>query len=118
MENSSLETVSGNESSAMTASFGNDSKHARNSETAKNCLTTVYEFEPHRPSNKGTKLLLKVIKAIIIIRRKLRQQFDNCNQNQHAERQESNQGAQACASLVENNHIVCHSDSHADIISN
>jgi hypothetical protein len=41
MENSSLETVSGNESSGMTASFGNDSKHARNSETAKNCLTTV-----------------------------------------------------------------------------
>ena len=25
------------------------------------------EFELHRPSNKGTKLLLKVIKAIIII---------------------------------------------------
>ena len=27
-----------------------------------------HEFELHRPSNKGTKLLLKVIKAIIIIR--------------------------------------------------
>ena len=26
-----------------------------------------HEFELHRPSNKGTKLLLKVIKAIIII---------------------------------------------------
>ena len=26
-----------------------------------------HEFEHHRPSNKGTKLLLKVIKAIIII---------------------------------------------------
>ena len=28
-----------------------------------------HEFELHRPSNKGTKLLLKVIKAIIIISR-------------------------------------------------
>ena len=28
-----------------------------------------HEFELHRPSNKGTKLLLKVIKAIIIRRR-------------------------------------------------
>ena len=28
-----------------------------------------HEFELHRPSNKGTKLLLKVIKAIIIILR-------------------------------------------------
>ena len=28
-----------------------------------------HEFELHRPSNKGTKLLLKVIKAIIIIKR-------------------------------------------------
>ena len=28
-----------------------------------------HEFELHRPSNKGTKLLLKVIKAIVIIRR-------------------------------------------------
>ena len=28
-----------------------------------------HEFELHRPSNKGTKLLLKVIKAIIIIDR-------------------------------------------------
>ena len=28
-----------------------------------------HEFELHRPSNKGTRLLLKVIKAIIIIRR-------------------------------------------------
>jgi len=27
-----------------------------------------HEFELHRPSNKGTKLLLKVIKAIIIIK--------------------------------------------------
>jgi len=27
-----------------------------------------HEFELHRPSNKGTKLLLEVIKAIIIIR--------------------------------------------------
>jgi hypothetical protein len=27
----------------------------------------THEFELHRPSNKGTKLLLKVIKAIIII---------------------------------------------------
>jgi len=27
-----------------------------------------HEFELHRPSNKGTKLLLKVIKVIIIIR--------------------------------------------------
>ena len=26
-----------------------------------------HEFELHRPSNKGTKLLLKVIKAIIIM---------------------------------------------------
>ena len=30
--------------------------------------SSSHEFELHRPSNKGTKLLLKVIKAIIIIR--------------------------------------------------
>jgi len=30
-------------------------------------ISNSYEFELHRPSNKGTKLLLKVIKAIIII---------------------------------------------------
>jgi len=29
--------------------------------------SNLQEFEPHRPSIKGTKLLLKVIKAIIII---------------------------------------------------
>ena len=29
--------------------------------------SSSHEFELHRPSNKGTKLLLKVIKAIIII---------------------------------------------------
>ena len=29
--------------------------------------SNAHEFELHRPSNKGTKLLLKVIKAIIII---------------------------------------------------
>jgi len=39
--NSSSETVSGNEISAMTASFGNDSKHASSLETAKDCSTTV-----------------------------------------------------------------------------
>jgi len=37
----SSETVSGNESSGTTASFGNDSKHASISETAKDCSTTV-----------------------------------------------------------------------------
>ena len=31
-----------------------------------------FELQVHRPSNKGTKLLLKVIKAIIIIRRDYR----------------------------------------------
>jgi len=36
----SLETVSGNESSGTTASFGNDSKHASSSETATDCSTT------------------------------------------------------------------------------
>ena len=30
-------------------------------------ISNSHEFELHRPSNKGTKLLLKVIKAIIII---------------------------------------------------
>ena len=45
-----------------------------------------HEFELHRPSNKGTKLLLKVIKAIIIIYRGphymhgAAQRVDNCEQ--------------------------------------
>ena len=34
-----------------------------------------HEFELHRPSNKGTKLLLKVIKAIIIIKKQKRQKY-------------------------------------------
>jgi len=40
-DNSSSETVSGNESSVTTASFGNHSKHASSSETAKDCSTKV-----------------------------------------------------------------------------
>jgi len=42
-DNSSPETVSGNENSVTTASasFFNDSKHASSSETAKDCSTTV-----------------------------------------------------------------------------
>jgi len=37
----SSEAVSGNESSVITGSFGNESKHARSSETAKDCSATV-----------------------------------------------------------------------------
>jgi len=40
-DNSSSETVLDNESSAITESFGNESKHARRSETAKDCSATV-----------------------------------------------------------------------------
>jgi len=40
-DNSSSETVLDNESSAITESFGNESKHARSSETAKDCSATV-----------------------------------------------------------------------------
>ena len=35
----------------------------------KSDTSNSHEFELHRPSNKGTKLLLKVIKAIIIIKK-------------------------------------------------
>jgi len=41
-----------------------------------------HEFEHHRPSNKGTKLLLKVIKAIIIINTR----YDRKCNTQHANR--------------------------------
>jgi len=40
-KNSSLETVQGNESSAITVSFCNESTHARSLETAKDCSATV-----------------------------------------------------------------------------
>ena len=40
-DNGSSETVLDNESSAITESFGNESKHARSSETAKDCSGTV-----------------------------------------------------------------------------
>ena len=46
-----------------------------------------HEFELHRPSNKGTKLLLKVIKAIIIIVRRYRQSKNarvDCVKDKHA----------------------------------
>jgi len=48
-----------------------------------------HEFELHRPSNKGTKLLLKVIKAIIIIRGRDCQsrgrRFDSGNNSENRE---------------------------------
>ena len=40
--------------------------------------SNFHEFELHRPSNKGTKLLLKVIKAIIIIRKAKPSQGQEC----------------------------------------
>ena len=43
------------------------SKAFRRQRTARLAGEKCVEFELHRPSNKGTKLLLKVIKAIIII---------------------------------------------------
>jgi len=59
------ETVSSNESSVITALFGNNSQHARSSETEKGCSTTVSGENHASSSMSATKISAQSVKKAI-----------------------------------------------------